>query len=97
MDTNAQGGRTRGKAETIHRRTAPRSAFNWIVRGRSPGSEVLLAAFPGISQWHDGKPHFLTVAGAAQASSNNMSDSPVSRFTRAFENTQGTADEAGGL
>ena len=64
--TNAQG--MTAWAETIRRRTAPRSAFNWIVRGRSPGSEVLLPRLPGNdpSGWMR-QPHFLTVAGAAQA------------------------------
>ena len=42
--------------------------FNVGCAGRSPGSQVLITAFPWLKpQWHRGYPHLLTVAGAAQA------------------------------
>jgi hypothetical protein len=53
------------------------------VRGRSPGLKVLMRRLPG-KLFPSGKsthPHFLTVAGAAQALPAEAG-APVSRFTR---------------
>lgn len=92
MDTNAQ--EMEAQAETIRRRAAPRSAFNWIVRGRSPGSEVLTHRLPGFLQWHSDT---FTLPYRCGGSTGLVSRRTCFPFHPGFENPAGTADEVGGL
>ena len=78
--------------------TNPRHAaipqrIRWCVLGRSPGLEVLVHRLPGIEP--SGilmNPHFLTVAGAAPESTDEVS--PASRFTRHGKPCTGTTNRA---
>lgn len=55
--------------EADNSRPLPLAASSTVVRGRSPGSEVLTHRLPKefVLSGFVMRPHFLTVAGAAQA------------------------------